>query len=519
LLRALRHILRLFGIARILARHDALFALDLLGLGRWPERIARLVLRRPGRRAPDLRRGERLVLVLQELGPSFIKFGQTWSTRADLVGDDMARDLGTLRDRLPPFESAKARATVEEELGAPLDQIFASFDDQPVAAASIAQVHFAVTPEGDDVAVKVLRPGIEEAFRRDLELFAWLAELMERTQPALRRLKPTAVVANFASVVELEMDLRFEAAAASEVRENFAGDPTYRVPLVDWQRTSQRVLTAERMIGVGLSDPEDLSAAGIDRPTVVKHLMESFLRQVFRDGFFHADLHPGNLFADADGNLLAVDFGIMGRLDRQSRLYLSELLLAFLQRDYWRAAEVHFEAGYVPADQSLSAFAQACRSIGEPILGRPPKEISVARLLAQLLRITETFQMETQPQLLLLQKTMVVAEGVARNLDADVVVWEIARPVIEEWMRANLGPAARAREAVTRLGDVARRLPALAEKVESVVNELADHGLRLHPDTVRELSGASRGRWNAAILALAAAIALAALAVLWFDPA
>ena len=514
--RALRNILRLIGIARILARHNALFPLALLGLGPWPARIARFVLRGPGRRAADLRQGQRLVMALQELGPIFIKFGQTWSTRADVVGEEMARDLGELRDRLPPFPTATARATVAEELGAPVEQIFASFDEQSIAAASIAQVHYAVTADGDEVAVKVLRPGIEEAFRRDIELFAWLAELVERTQPAMRRLKPVAIVKNFAAIVDLEMDLRYEAAAASELAENFADDETFRVPQVDWQRTSQRVLTLERMDGVGLSEPADLTAAGIDRAVVVTNLLQGFLRQVFRDGFFHADLHPGNLFADAEGNILAVDFGIMGRLDRQSRLYLSELLLAFLKRDYWRAAEVHFEAGYVPADQSLSSFAQACRSIGEPILGRPAHEISVARLLAQLLQTTETFQMETQPQLLLLQKTMVVAEGVARSLDADVVVWEVARPVIEEWMRDNLSAAARLRDGATRLGDLVRRLPALAEKAEAVVNEIADEGLRLRPDTVRALAAARPGRrrWDGAIIALAAAIALAAVAIL-----
>ena len=514
--RALRNILRLIGIARTLARHDALSTLDLLGLGPWPQRVARFSLRGPRPSVRGLRRGQRLVLALQELGPSFIKFGQTWSTRADLVGEDMARDLGELRDRLPPFPTGQARDTVVEELGRPIDELFATFDDQPVAAASIAQVHYAVTVDGDEVAVKVLRPGIEEAFHRDIRLFMWLAEVVERTQPSMRRLKPVAVVANFARIVDLEMDLRYEAAAASELAENFDGDATFGVPSIDWQRTSRRVLTLERMIGVGLSEPGDLTAAGIDRGVVVTNLLQGFLRQVFRDGFFHADLHPGNLFADADGNVLAVDFGIMGRLDRQSRLYLSDLLLAFLKRDYWRAAEVHFEAGYVPADQSLSAFAQACRSIGEPILGRPAKEISVARLLAQLLQTTETFQMETQPQLLLLQKTMVVAEGVARSLDADVVVWEIARPVIEEWMRDNLGVAGRVRDGATRLGGLARRLPALAEKAESVISEIVDEGFRLHPDTVRALAAARRGprRWNGAIMVLAAAIALAAIAIL-----
>ncbi len=490
--RAARNILRLISIARTLARHDALFVLDLLGLGPLPARLARLFLRGP-RRGSRLRQGQRLAAALRALGPAFIKFGQTWSTRADIIGEELADDLAELRDRLPPFPSDRARQTVEKELGRPIEELFSEFTDQPTAAASIAQVHFAVTMAGEEVAVKVLRPGIEAAFQRDIELLLWLAEIAERTQPAMRRLKPVAVVRSFSDVVDIEMDLRFEAAAASELSQNFEDDPTFQVPAVYWPLTSRRVLTLARITGTPLSDRQSLLDAGIDPKTVITNLLSAFLRQVFRDGFFHADLHPGNLFADADGNILAVDFGIMGRLDMQSRLFLAELLLAFLLRDYWRAAEVHFEAGYVPADQSLEAFAQACRSIGEPILGKPATEISIGRLLSQLLQTTEKFQMETQPQLLLLQKTMVVAEGVSRRLDPDVVVWEISRPVIEEWIRSNLSPQARLRESVTQAAALVRRLPALVERAESVIEQLAGDGLKLDPESAK-LIAAERGR-------------------------
>ncbi len=513
--RAVRNIVRLIRIARILARYDALFLLDFLELGPVPARLARLVLgrRRPGRQ--PLRRGQRIAAALQELGPSFIKFGQSWSTRADLIGERMAGDLGELRDRLPPFSVEAARATIESEFDRPVDELFPHFEPVPVAAASIAQVHFAVTAEGREVAVKVLRPGIEAAFRRDLDLFQWLAELVERTQPQARRLKPVEIVRNFAAIVDLEMDLRSEAAAASELARNFEGDPRFRVPEVDWARTSRRVLTLERMAGTSLNDRAALDEAGIDATTVTENLLRTFLTQVFHDGFFHADLHPGNLFADADANLLAVDFGIMGRLDLQTRIFVADLLLAFLKRDYERAAEVHFEAGYVPRGQSLNAFTQALRAIGEPILGRPAQEISIGRLLAQLLQTTTKFEMETQPQLLLLQKTMVVAEGVSRSLDPEVMFWDIAQPVIEDWIGKNMGPDARLRDAAFAGARLVRRLPALAERAEAVLGEIASDGLKLHPDTARLLQGNGRRRWPPERTLLWAAIAILALAILF----
>jgi ubiquinone biosynthesis protein len=508
MIHAARHIGRLLKIARTLARHDALFLLDRLQLPPLIGLVARAVSKRdrPGRD------GERLALALEELGPSFIKLGQAMSTRADLLGEQLTADLAKLQDRLPPFSGAAAREIVARELGRPLDECFESFDDEAIAAASIAQVHFAVTSEGDKVAVKVLRPGIEDAFTRDLDLFYWIAAIVERTLPPLRRLKPVEVVRTFAETVTLEMDLRYEAAAAAELRENFADDPYFLVPAVDWTRTAQRVLTLERISGTPIGDAEALTAAGHDLDAVLEKAASSFFSQVFRDGFFHADMHPGNLFVDDDGNLVAVDFGIMGRLDRKTRHYLAEMLTGFLTGDYRRVAEVHFRAGYVPGDKSVDAFTQACRSIGEPILGRPLHEISLARLLGQLFQVTETFAMETQPQLLLLQKTMLLAEGMGRGLNAEINMWELARPLIEEWIRDNLGPEARLRDAADDLRGTLERLPAMIADGERALAMFADGGLRLHPDTVEALGGGDRR--SPFVLPLWIAVVLLAILVL-----
>ena len=385
MLRAVRNSWRLLRVAVSFARHDALFPLEILGITPALIAWARLFRARGDKRRP----GERLAAALQEMGPSFIKLGQALSTRADLLSEGVAADLAKLQDHLPAFALTEARRIVESELGQPLDALFSRFDDTPVAAASIAQVHFAVTTDGRDVAVKILRPGIETAFARDLDLFYWMAELVERTQPRFRRLKPVESVRAFADVVRVEMDLRMEAAAAEELGENFRDDPTYRAPTIDWDRTAQRVLTLERVDGIPIGDRDAIVAAGHDADAVMKKCAEAFFYQVFRDGFFHADMHGGNAFVDRQGCIVPVDFGIMGRVDEDTRGYLAELLVAFLRRDYRAVAEVQFRAGYVPADQSREMFAQACRSIGEPIFGKPSHQISIARLLAQLLRVTE----------------------------------------------------------------------------------------------------------------------------------
>jgi ubiquinone biosynthesis protein len=415
LLRGARNLARLVGIVLILARYDALFLFYGVGpLGPYLRLACAFMRRRRGIAA--LRPGQRLAAAFNELGPSFIKLGQLLSTRSDLLGEEIAADLAALQDRLPPFAGSEARALIEAEFGRPLAALYASFDEAAIAAASIAQVHFARTTDGREVAVKVLRPGIAAAFARDFDLFWWLAGWLERLQPTLRRLRPVEVVRTLSEIVRFEMDLRFEAAAASELAENFAGDPGFRVPQVDWPRTGRVVLTLERISGVRVDDRAAILAAGHAIDALLAAAAGAFFNQVFRDGFFHADLHPGNMFVAEDGALVVVDFGIMGRLDRLTRYYLADMLLGFLSGDYRRVAEVHFAAGYVSVEQSVDAFTQACRSIGEPILGRPLQEISIGRLLAQLFRITEQFGMETQPQLLLLQKTIVLVEGIGRRL-------------------------------------------------------------------------------------------------------
>ena len=396
MIRTIENAGRLLRVARILARHDALFPLEMFGVAPVIVVLANMISTKNAEGRP----GQRLARALNEAGPSFIKMGQVLATRSDLLGEELAEDLSDLQDKLPPFSGTEARAAIEGELGIGMDELFTDFGDVAVAAASIAQVHFAVTIDGREVAVKVLRPGIEEAFRRDIDLLRWVAGLIETARPNLQRLKPLEAIETLAETVEMEMDLRFEAAAASELAENFKGDTDFIVPQVDWGRTGKRVLVTERLHGTPLDDRDALVDAGLDPGDTLTKAANATFRQVFRDGFFHADVHPGNLFVTAEGAIGAVDFGIMGRIDLKARRILAEMLLAFLTRDYRRAAELHFEAGWVPAHRSVDTFTQACRSIAEPILDKPQNEISIARLLGQLFQITETFEMETQPQLL-----------------------------------------------------------------------------------------------------------------------
>lgn len=505
MLRALRNSWRLLGMALSFARHDALFPLESLGIAPALIAWARLFARRRDPRRP----GERLAAALQEMGPSFIKLGQALSTRADLLSEQVAADLAKLQDHLPAFPGAEARRIIEAELGQPVEALFQSFDDVPVAAASIAQVHFAVTTDGREVAVKVLRPGIARAFERDLDLFYWMAELVERTQPRFRRLKPVESVRAFADVVRFEMDLRMEAAAAEELGQNFADDPGYRAPTIDWDRTAGQVMTQERVDGTPIGDRDAIVAAGHDPDAIMQKSAEAFFYQVFRDGFFHADMHGGNAFVDRKGVVVPVDFGIMGRVDEDTRGYLAELLVAFLRRDYRAVAEVQFRAGYVPEGQSLEVFAQACRSIGEPIFGKPSHQISIARLLAQLLRVTEQFEMTVQPQLLLLQKTMLMAEGMGTRLNPNVNIWELAQPLIEEWMQTHFGPRATAARAFDDVAQGLRRLPRLIDSLHVV----AEHERRKAELEAANPPPALHRTWRfgpsevIAILALVAAIA------------
>lgn len=480
LIRSGRNLARLCRIAVILARHDAL--VPLLPAAHRPGllRASRLLRRRLGAARP----GQRLAAALCNMGPSFIKLGQLLATRADFLGDEVAEDLALLQDRLPAFSGDAAQALIEAEFGQPISMLFATFDGRAVAAASIAQVHFAVTTEGRDVAVKLLRPGIIGAVGRDLDLFRWLARLIERWWPGSRRLKPIEVVETLAETLRSEMDLRFEAAAAAELSENFAGDSTIHVPAIDWQRTGRTVLTAERIAGIRIDARGALLAAGHSIPDLLRNAADLFFKQVFRDGFFHADPHPGNIFVDAAGALAIVDFGIVGRLDRETRYYLADMLLGFLTGDYRKVAVAHFAAGYVPRQRSADAFAQACRSIGEPILGRPLHEISIARLLAHLFQVTKQFEMETQPQLLLLQKTMVLIEGIGRRLDPSVNIWSLARPLVERWLRESRGPEARLRQHIDTLVNALDAAPRLLRGIDRIVEQWSREGVVLHAESL-----------------------------------
>lgn len=492
MIRSTRNFCRLFVIARTLARHDALFLFDAHPVSKLVASCARLTARADPK-TRSLRPGQRLAAALTALGPTFIKLGQALSTRPDLLGQAVTDDLTNLQDRLPPFAFRETRKVIAADFDGGADSLYASIDPTPVAAASIAQVHFGVTTEGDEVAIKVLRPGVREAFAKDLDLFYWLAEIAEYIQPKLRRLRPVETVQTFEATVRIEMDLRFEAAAAEELRDNFAGEPRFRVPAVDWQRTSEHVLTLERVSGARIDKPDRIKALGLDPVEIVRTSAEVFFRMVFHHGFFHADMHPGNLFVADDGTIIAMDFGIMGRIDPATRRHLGEMLLGFLTRDYKRVAEVHIEAGYVPHGKDVGAFAQACRSIAEPILGRPLNEISLARLLGQLFQITETFEMQTQPQLLLLQKSMLLAEGVGRNLAPDVNMWELAQPLIEQWMVKELGPEGRIRDAVADAAATLEKLPRLIDSVDAAARQIRSHGLRLDPETAAAIRGKPPG--------------------------
>jgi ubiquinone biosynthesis protein len=465
----------------------------------------------------------RLSEALTSLGPSYIKLGQFLATRDDIIGRELARDLSTLQDRLPPFSQGEARAAVEEALGAPIDQLYAEFGP-PVAAASIAQVHKARVREPDgtlkQVAVKVLRPGIEQRFQKDLDSYVFAARMIERFHAPSRRLRPIAVVDTLAKSVAIEMDLRMEAAAISEIAENSKNDEGFRVPTVDWTRSARRVLTLEWIDGIPIADRDKLAAAGHDVKALGARLMQAFLRHAMRDGFFHADMHPGNLFVDEQGRIVAVDFGIMGRLGMKERRFLAEILYGFLNRNYQRVAEVHFEAGYVPRKHSVPQFAQALRAIGEPIMDRPASEISMAQLLGQLFQYTEVFDMQTRPELLLLQKTMVVVEGVGRSLDPELNMWIVSEPVVKEWMEQTFGAGAQfdaAAEGAASVGRFMGDIPKLlgqAERTAEALSSMAEEGLRLDDHTVERLAEAQgRESRSSRIGIWVGAIALAAIAL------
>ncbi len=435
-----------------------------------------------------------------------------------MVGQTIARNLESLQDKLPPFPQAEAEAAIAAALGKPVSAVYASFGPS-VAAASIAQVHRAEIEEDGArkaVAVKVLRPGIERRFRSDLAAFFFVARKAEAFSLEAQRLRLVEVVATLARSVAIEMDFRLEAAAASEMAENTKDDADFRIPTVDWDRTAREVLTLEWIDGTRLADHDALAAKGFDLAGLGRTVIQSFLRHALRDGFFHADMHPGNLFVDDDGRLVAVDFGIMGRLGPKERRFLAEILFGFITRDYLRTAQVHFDAGYVPRHHSVESFAQAIRAIGEPIHNRTAEDISMAKLLTLLFEVTGLFDMRTRPELLLLQKTMVVVEGVARSLDPRLDMWTTADPVVREWIARNLGPVGKLEDAVEGAGEIGRfvgQVPSLLTRAGTLLDQLDDitrDGFVLSPDTVEAIGRAEarRNRWTAAALWIIALLLL-----------
>ncbi|MDB5598118.1 MAG: 2-polyprenylphenol 6-hydroxylase [Xanthobacteraceae bacterium] len=506
----LTHLFRLGRAGYVFAREGVFGLVDPRPLP-LPARAGLRLARLFERRSNDVLGGQpsaRLSNALTRLGPTYVKLGQFLATRPDVVGLALARDLESLQDRMAPFPQAEAEAAVALALDKPLTEVFASFGPS-VAAASIAQVHKAeiVTPDGlKTVAVKVIRPGVARRFKVDLDAFFFVARLGERFSAEGRRLRLTETVETLARSVVLEMDFRLEAAALSEMADNTTDDPGFRVPAVDWERTARDVLTLEWIDGTPLNDRAKLAATGFDLPALGRTVMQTFLRHALRDGFFHADMHPGNLFVDEAGNLVAVDFGIMGRLRPQERRFLAEILYGFITRNYQRTAEVHFEAGYVPRHHSVESFAQAIRAIGEPIHSRTAEDISMAKLLMLLFEVTGLFDMRTRPELLMLQKTMVVVEGVARSLDPKLDMWKTADPVVREWIARNLGPLGRIEDVAGGAGEIGRFLgtvPALLTRAADLADRMDDltrNGFVLAPETVEAIGRAeARGtRWRTA---------------------
>jgi ubiquinone biosynthesis protein len=473
-LRTLRNISHLARVGYVLAREGVFARIDPKAAppeAALPLAIARLLARKDN---GDDR--TRLSRAIGRLGPSYVKLGQFLATRPDVVGTALANDLTALQDRMPAFPREQAIASMDAALDQPSAVLFAEIGE-PVAAASIAQVHKGRLPEsagGHAVAIKVLRPGVARRFKRDLDAFYFGARLAAGL-PGMERLKPVAVVDVLARSVAMEMDLRLEAAALSEMRENTADDVGFRVPAPDWTRTGREVLTMEWIDGIRLSDREALVAAGHDLKALGRTVIQSFLRHAIRDGFFHADMHQGNLFVDPAGNLVAVDFGIMGRIGPNERRFLAEILYGFIRRDYQRVAEVHFEAGYVPPVHAVEDFAQAIRAVGEPIHQRRADEISMAKLLTLLFEVTDLFDMQTRTELVMLQKTMVVVEGVARSLDPRLDMWTTAEPVVREWIERNLGPVGQLEQAGTEVSRLARGVLAFPRMLTRMERMLADY--------------------------------------------
>ncbi len=478
----LRRIFKLFQIARKFSTSGAVeiideihqlpisirFFFNLISLGANPNLIDK-------KKAP----GEKLCVALQGMGTTFIKLGQFLATRPDIIGEELSKSLERLQDKVPAFDLHDAKKIIKKEIGENYYKDITEIS-QPIAAASIAQVHLAkITYEGTEkqVAVKILRPDIEKLFNEELDALMLFAYIVENSFSKAKRLKLVEVVHLLREITNIEMDLRFEAAAANELYENTKNDQGFIVPKIYWNYTTKKILTLDKVDGVSIREIKKIKELGINQKKLAENLIQLFLRQAVRDGFFHGDMHQGNLFVDSKGNIIPVDFGIMGRLDKNNRKFLAEILYGFIKRDYVKVAEVHFQAGLVPQEASKEEFAQALRSVGEPIFGQSIKDISGGNLLAQLFEITEKFNMPTQPPLLLLQKTMVVVEGVARKLYPETNIWEVSRPVLEDWLKNIKSPKSTIDTAINTSSEILKRIPDLPGFMDR-----ADYALKLMAD-------------------------------------
>lgn len=468
MLKALADYGRLLRAGTALARHDVILPGEYHDRLPFPAKLAGKTLRVFGGGAKG-RQGERLATALEKLGPAYIKLGQFLATRPDVFGVETTTDLSRLKDKLPPFPMKAANKALVEEFGAEdAERLFPGLSD-PIAAASLAQVHRLQTSDGAK-AVKVLRPGVEDLIGKELRAMKRAARTVERVNVESRRLEPVAFTETVAVSMEKELDLRLEAGGADEMRELSFKAGYFHIPAVDWERSGKRILTTEWVDGTPLTDPKAADLPSVDRPALANMVTRGFLDHAIHHGVFHADMHEGNMIVTPDGRLALVDFGIIGRVGLKERRFLAEILWGFLRRDYQRIAEVHFEAGYVPADKSVGDFAQALRSVGEPIHGKSASDVSMGRLLLQLLDFTHTFGMHLRPELVLLQKTMVQVEGVARAIDPGHDIWAAAEPIVKDWITQNLGPAGAAKIVAQNVKDVTdrlKRLPLIMDEVEA----------------------------------------------------
>ncbi len=509
MLTALTDYARLARAGWTLTRHDALVPREFAHMAPPPIK-AFGSLTRIGAKGKDKRPGERLASAFEGLGPAYVKLGQFMATRPDIIGFAMANDLGRLQDKMPPFSTDEARQEIEAAFGKSADELFDDFSD-PIAAASIAQAHKAKLKEGGEVAVKILRPSIERKAAAEFRAFGRAARNVEALSKTARRMEPLKFVETLKASAAIELDLRMEAGAASELKENLADNPRMRVPSVHWPLTARRVLTVEWIAGTPIADLAALDARGIDRKELARLVISVFLTQALHTGFFHADMHQGNMIIDDEGRLALIDFGIMGRLDDVARQTFAQIIYGFITRDYQRTADVHFEAGYITPDHSREAFAQALRAVGEPLQGRNAAQVDMSRVLQQLFDVTALFDMHLRPELVLLQRTMVTVEGVARLLDPEIDMWEAATPVVRTYIANAIGPRAQAeklRVATRKALDIAPKLPHYVEEIGRAAEEISHHRVMLRT-TEKKSTGAQAALWFLGLAALALAASFA----------